>query len=254
MKSFFAELHRRNPLLSIFGWLCIAGGIICAIMTQMSDTIVLGINAYIKPMKFFFSICIFSWTMAWYLSYLQMPRRAKAYSVMVVIVFIIEIVIIVWQATNGRLSHFNIETPLYGMLFSLMGIAIMVLWIWTVIITIYFFKKKNFDVSMTFIWGIRLGLVLFLIFSIEGGMMSSRLSHTVGAADGGDGLPIVNWSKEYGDLRVAHFIGMHALQIIPLFSHYVARKPGNVALFSSAYFILAMALFLQAMYRMPLFF
>jgi hypothetical protein len=254
MKAFFIELQRRNSLLYFFGWLCLFCAIGCAIATQFTDIIVLGINAFIKPMKFFISICIFSWTMGWYLSYLQNPRRAMSYSIMVVLVFIVEMIVIVWQAANGRLSHFNIDTPLYGILFSLMGISILVLWIWTAIITIFFFKKRQYDVSMTFVRGIRIGLILFLIFSFEGGMMSSRLSHTVGAPDGGAGLPVVNWSRAYGDLRVAHFIGMHALQIIPLFAYFIARKPIAVILFGSAYFIFAMALFLQAMYRIPLFF
>jgi hypothetical protein len=107
---------------------------------------------------------------------------------------------------------------------------------------------------MTYIWGIRLGLIIFLIFSMEGGLMSSRLTHTVGAPDGSAGLPVVNWSKEYGDLRVAHFFGMHALQILPLFGFFVAKRPAGVFLFGTVYFIFVTALLLQAMSRIPLFF
>src|SRR4030095_2489832 len=98
MKSFFVELHRRNPLLSGLGWASILCALICIIMTQVSDTAVWGINAYIKPMKFFVSICIFSWTMGWYLHYLEKPGRARAYSIMVILVFAYEMSVIVWQA------------------------------------------------------------------------------------------------------------------------------------------------------------
>ena len=82
--------------------------------------------------------------------------------------------------------------------------------------------------------------------------MTGRLAHTVGGADGGPGLPVVNWSTKYGDLRVAHFIGMHALQIIPLFGYFITRRVSVVILFSLVYLSLAMAVLIQAVNRMPL--
>ena len=254
MKRIFNELQQRNRILFLMGWICLAGAVACGILTQFSDTIVLGISAFIKPMKFFLSICIFSWSMGWYLYYLDMPRRTKSYSIMLVLVFAYEMFVILWQAANGRLSHFNIDTPLYATLFTMMGLAIMVLWFWSVVILIFFFRKKQFTIPTPYVWGIRLGLLVFLIFTLEGGVMSSRLSHTVGAADGSAGLPIVNWSRQYGDLRVAHFFGMHALQIIPLFSYFVAKRTRSVQIFSGIYFLLVMALFLEAINGFPLFF
>ncbi|HYH55816.1 MAG TPA: hypothetical protein VD772_04345, partial [Anseongella sp.] len=161
-------------------------------------------------------------------------------------------VIITWQAANGRLSHFNTSTPFYQSLFIFMGLAIATLTAWTGVIGYHFFKQKQFDVPLPYIWGIRLGIILFVIFAFEGGVMASNLAHTVGAPDGGAGLPVVNWSRQYGDLRVAHFIGIHSLQILPLFGYFIAKSNRSVQLFAAGYFILTVFLFVQALLKMPL--
>lgn len=246
-------IRHRNPILYFFGWMNIVAALCCFILILVTARQVLGINAWIKPMKFYFSIAIFCWTMAWYLHELKKRRAVKSYSWMAVIVFVIEMLIITWQAANGRLSHFNNSTPLYGILFSVMGIAITVLAVWTAVIGYYFFRQKEFDAPMSYIWGIRLGIILFVIFSFEGGWMASRLAHTVGASDGGPGLPVVNWSRQYGDLRIAHFFGMHALQVLPLLGFYLLRTKVQVIGVSIFYFLGVMALFIQAMQGVPLF-
>jgi hypothetical protein len=49
-------------------------------------------------------------------------------------------------------------------------------------------------------------------------------AHTVGAPDGGRGLPITGWSADHGDLRIAHFLGMHGLQLLPLLAWSIGRR------------------------------
>jgi hypothetical protein len=249
---FINELKRRNSVLFWYGVLNFIAAIICIILWNTTSNSVNGINAFIKPLKFFISIGIFVWTIGWYLFYLNMPSKVKAYNVMAVIVFTFESFVITWQAANGRLSHFNIDTVLYSVLFSLMGIAIAILTAWTGYMGYLFFKKKEWTLPMTYVWGIRLGILFFVFFAFEGGLMAAAMKHTVGAADGGKGLPLVNWSREHGDLRVAHFLGMHTLQLFPLFGYYIAKSNKAIFAFVVIYVGLIGAVLVQAFMGLPL--
>ena len=177
MISFLSELRKRNKILYYFGWLCMVGAILSIVLIQVDNTFITGINAWIKPLKFFLSVGIYSWTMGWLLYYLQYQKKVTSYSWAAVIIMTFELSVIVWQASNGRLSHFNISTPLYTWLFQFMGIAIVTITLWTAYMTFLFFRQKQFSISETYLWGIRLGMIFFIIFSFEGGLMAYKLSH-----------------------------------------------------------------------------
>jgi hypothetical protein len=109
------------------------------------------------------------------------------------------------------------------------------------------------------VWGIRLGLLVLLVGSIEGARMVLWGGHTVGAEDGGPGLAFVNWSTRYGDLRIAHFFALHALQIFPLAGLALtavkvreSAKLGALVAFVAVYSGAVWWLFAQAMRGVPL--
>ncbi len=251
MLLFFKTLQQRNRPLFYFGMACIVSALVCLGLMVVSTTQVMGINAWIKPFKFFLSSAIFSFTMGWIMVYLNEENKVKVYSIVVILILAFEIIYIAYQAALGQLSHFNISSAFYRKMFSLMGIAISILTLWTAYIGYLFFIKTFPGLPTAYVWGIRLGILFFVVFAFEGGLMAPRLSHTVGAADGGAGLPLTNWSTKYGDLRIAHFMGMHSLQALPLFSYYIAKNNKTTFIGAAIYFILTSLLFLQALSGKP---
>ena len=246
----------KNPILVWSGFVVLALAVVFSIVSFFDHRQVMGVNLWIKPVKFFLSIGIFNLTMAWYLSLLPEGRKTaiRWYSWMVVIVFSIELIIITGQAARGQLSHFNVSTPLNGALFSLMGIAINTLTVWTFVAGTWFWRHPApVGFPEGFWWGIRMGIILFVVFSFQGMLMASNLQHGVGGADGGKGLPLVNWSTDHGDLRVSHFVGIHALQVLPILGFFLLRRRAEIIAGAILYGSLAVWLFLRAMDAKPLF-
>ncbi|MEO9870720.1 hypothetical protein [Ekhidna sp.] len=250
--DFFTELAYRNFALFTFGIICLIGTLVTGILSFTTTTEVLGINAFIKPFKFFLSTVIFSWSMGWYLGYLNHPTVITIYSWTVILVLSFELIYITLRAAQGQLSHFNISTQQNALMFSLMGITISIMTLFTLYIGMLFFQSKLPELPSSYLWGIRLGIICFVIFAFEGGIMGAKLAHTIGAADGGQGLKLLNWSTKHGDLRIAHFVGMHALQILPLIGFYLLSSSKQMIIFSSVYFITCTVVLIQALLKIPL--
>lgn len=250
--EFIKELKIRNENLFYFGLFCLIVSIACIVLTQTTTTKVHGVNAWYKPFKFAVSIGMYAWTMAWLCHYLQ-NFNANLFSWAVILLFGFELIYIIFQASRGELSHFNFSAPIYTLMYSLMGIAAVMITLYTTYIGVLFFTQNFPDLPSYYVWAIRLGILIFVIFSFEGALMSSRASHSVGAINDNSNLLIIGWSKTVGDLRVAHFIGMHALQLLPLLSFYVFRNTKTIIIISIFYGLLATFTLVQALNGQPIF-
>ncbi|CCG98555.1 hypothetical protein FAES_0544 [Fibrella aestuarina BUZ 2] len=252
MKSMLTVLRERNELLFQFGLICLVLALACVALIWFMRTQVLGVNAWYKPLKFFLSTAVFVWSMAWYTGYLTERSTVAWYSWGMVALFGIELVYIVVQAARGQQSHFNVGTPVTASFWVIMAVSAVGISIWTARVGLLFFRHDFPELPAAYVWGIRLGLVLFVLFSMQGLAMGGRMAHTVGSADGGPGLPVVNWSTQYGDLRIAHFLGMHALQVVPLLAYYLLKDIWQVVLVSVLYGTVTLVIFIQALQGKPL--
>jgi hypothetical protein len=188
------------------------------------------------------------------------------------VVVVVEIAIIDVQAARGLTSHFNAATPLDAILFAVMGLAILILFGSAIALTIALFRHRFADPA--FGWALRLGMLLTVLGQATGGFMTAPTSaqleaarstgmkvsgaHTVGGPDGGPGLPLTGWSREHGDLRVPHFVGLHGVQLLPL-SAWLLGLAGSAAwkrrapfVAAAGYYALFAILLVQALGGHPL--
>jgi hypothetical protein len=170
----------------------------------------------------------------------------------VVILLGFEIFYITFQESKGQLSHYNISTPIYAALYSMMALAATLVTLYTAYVGLLFFTNSFPELPNYYVWAIRLGLFIFVIFSFEGFAMGSRLNHSVGALNDNSNWFIIGWSKTVGDLRVSHFIGMHALQVLPLLSYYFLKNTKLTIGLSIVYGLLALLTLIQAIKGRPL--
>ena len=187
-----------------------------------------GVSVWAKPLKFQVSLAVHVFTVAWLMLFLPEPYRqnlvTKILAGVIVATGLFEIVYITFQASQGEASHYNLATPMTRLMYSLMGGAAVTLLAATFGIGALILRYGPMRNPVAFAAG--LGLVLGSILGASTGIyLGSQPNHWVGgpASDAG-GIPLFGWSRSGGDLRVAHFAGLHATQIIPLTAWCIAHR------------------------------
>jgi hypothetical protein len=234
------RLWTLNAPLTAAGLLMLAALAAALAGLRFDPRVVTGSPAWLKPAKFAASTAIYMFTLTWIFSYLpDWPRLRRRVAWTTAVVLVLEVAVIVLQAWRGTTSHFNVGTPLDAVLFAMMGLGILVQTAASVVVAAALWRQPFADHALG--WALRLGMVISIMGASTGGLMTRptaaqladaraghRLTvagaHTVGAPDGGPGLPGTGWSVQHGDLRVPHFLGLHAMQMLPLMALFVIRR------------------------------
>jgi len=201
--------------------------------------VITGAPAWLKPAKFALSISIYCATFVWMLTFVSgHSRLVKLIAWTTAIGLSVEMLLIAMQVIRGTTSHFNVSTPFDAAVWQVMAMSIICIWTANLILGIMLMRQRFAEPA--FGWAIRFGVFVSLVgMSVaflmttptsaqraaagNGGGLPISGAHSVGVADGGSGLPVVGWSIVGGDLRAPHFVGLHALQLLPLFGWLLVR-------------------------------
>lgn len=218
----------HGPLV-VFSASMVVLAVISGVGLVADERVLVGAPIWFKPFKFSVSFVAYGLSLAWMLSLLPAGRARRVgwwAGTVVAVASLVEMVIITGQVVRGKRSHFNHETPFDEALFNAMAVTVVILWLATLAVAVLLFRARLADRASA--WAIRSGAVLALAGAAVGFLMTQPApgqrrgtskvvgAHSVGVPDGGPSMPLTGWSTTGGDLRVPHFIGMHALQLLPL--------------------------------------
>ena len=213
------EAHAGSPLLWRSALIFFAFFVIIYAGTFIDSRLFNGVSVWEKPAKFFLSLSLQMATLACGLSLLPANDRQAPAIRIASLVFLAaaigEMAYITFRAARGEASHFNETTTIAWLLFALMGLGAVMLSAVTSFIGWRILRRAPAS-SLAFAAG--LGFILAGALAVMfGGYMAQHGAHWVGG-DPSDatGLPFFHWSTTGGDLRVAHFFGLHIMQALPV--------------------------------------
>jgi hypothetical protein len=221
-RNFIAEWLRREPRFAGATLCLLALMLVTLFAMALDQRTLLGINVWIKPLKFEVALTVYLATLAWFAGWL--PRRVadarwyRVFSSVVIACITAEMIWVCGAAAFGVASHFNASSTFMVAVYGLMGILAVLLTSATLVYGIAILRDRNGPLQPTFKLSVGIGLIAtFVLTVIVAGAMSSTGSHFVGG-NGSDveAWPLMGWARDGGDLRVAHFFATHAMHVLPI--------------------------------------
>jgi hypothetical protein len=236
-------------------------------LTLLDSRQLQGVSVWLKPFKFQISTGVYLLTLSLFMVWLPAQALATKKSLYVVwgavISGLFEVAYITVQGSLGLASHYNLTSRFFANMYTLMGIGAVVLASASLVLGILIARSRDCKLPAALKLAIALGLILtFVLGTGFGGYLSAqRAGHWVGGvlSDSG-GLPLVKWSRSGGDLRVAHFFGIHAMHFVPAFAFAIQlsgttqnRAVRAVWVFAIAFSGFCTWTFVQALRGLPFF-
>lgn len=225
------QSFQANPWLTTTGLLMLITLGASGVGLLIDHRMIAGAPAWAKPAKFAISFSVYSFTLIWLLTLLQRWRKTVAAITSATTIFVLlEMSLIVLQVIRGVRSHFNNATPFDALVTRAMSLGVVLFVVAFLATAVLLLCVRHREPAL--IWSVRLGLLIMAFGLFVGFLMTQATpaqmavyhatgqfpavigAHSVGVPDGGPALPFLGWSTTGGDLRIAHFVGIHALQVL----------------------------------------
>jgi hypothetical protein len=257
------RLVADEPVMARLGMLLVLSLAVTLAAAQIDPRPLDGENIWLKPVKFQLSLATYALTLAFFARYLPPGLTARrgwrVWSGIVAACILAELAWIGGAAAMGTTSHFNVSSPVWAALYSLMGVFAVTLTAMSLVMGIIIARNPATGLPPAVHRAVWLGLVLTFALTVPvAGYMAGGPGHHVGTPVTGATLWPLGWSREVGDLRVPHFFAAHALQFIPVGGWVAARLLPPRAAMSAvlvgafAFALLVAATFAQALAGQPL--
>ena len=178
-----------------------------------------GESVALKPIRFALSIGVYMLTTSAMFAFVRPDRRAAILSLATVWLMVagstVELACITFQAMRARRSHFNVSSPADAAIYATMG-AFALLFIGAVLPLAWEIAlRPNEQAYPIMARAIVIGLLMTGVFGGGTGALMSVRGRPE-AQMPGRRLPLLGWSISGDDLRLPHFLGIHAMQAVPL--------------------------------------
>lgn len=257
--GFFTELDRRQKPLARAGWVSLALLLLCLTAMTADARLINGVSVWTKPAKFAATFVAWYWTLAWAWGVLEPAAQRGATARLVLWGSLaaggFEMGWIAFRAALGQPSHFATDA-LGEIMYQLMGAGAVTLVALAATLGVLVLRRGDAARQAPgWRFAVGWGLVLTGILGGVTGYTSSSSGgpHIGGTLSDAANLPPFYWSRDGGDLRAAHFLGVHAMQALPVLALLLPSASTRLlALGAAGWTVLTLAVFIAALAGVPL--